>query len=208
MAKKPRKTVDEVRQIVLSRRGIDDVFFECLVSDPGMCEELLQVVLQNPKLRIKPETLCPQKDFRYLANRSIRADAFVEGVEDVVFNVEIQRSDSCDHLRRVRYNGSAITIARSEPGDSFDDVQELYVIYITENDFLKGGKTVYHSVTIAEETGQRLDDGLHVVYINAEVGDGSKIARLMALFKESGMEIDDPEFPEYSRRYTELIRRR
>ena len=202
--KKARKSDEETLDLVTSFKGINDVFFEALVEDPDMCEELLQVLLDNPRLRIKPETLKPQYDVKFIANRSIRVDAYVEGSEDVVFNIEVQRSDQCAHLRRVRYNGSAITVKRSEPGDDFKDVQELYIVYITENDFLKGGKTTYHAVTRAEETGQILDDGLHVVYVNTEVDDGSKIARLMKLFKESGMRLDVAEFPQFSRRFTQL----
>lgn len=202
--KKGRKTDKETIDLVASFKGINDVFFEALVEDPGMCEELLQVLLDNPRLHIKPETLKPQYDVKFIANRSVRVDAYVEGSEDVVFNIEVQRSDQCAHLRRVRYNGSAITVKRSEPGDDFKDVQELYIVYITENDFLKGGKTVYHAVTHTEETGQILDDGLHVIYVNAEVDDGSKAARLMRLFKESGMELDVAEFPKFSKRFTQL----
>jgi len=200
--KKERRSLEEKKQIVAKFRGIDDVFFELLIDDPGVCEEFLQTVLEKPGLRIKPETLEPQKDIKYLVNRSIRVDAYVEGKEDIIFNIEVQRSDVCNHIKRVRYNASAITVKRSEPGDDFNDVQELYIIYLTENDFLKGNKTIYHAAMTIKETGKILEDGLHEVYVNTSYNDGSKVARLMAHFKET--EVSDPEFPELSRKMNSL----
>ena len=200
--KKKRRSIEEKKQIVANFRGIDDVFFGLLIEDPEVCEEFLKTVLEMPNLCIKPETLEPQKDIKYLVNRSIRVDAYVEGREDIVFNIEVQRSDACNHIKRVRYNASAITVKRSEPGDNFEDVQELYIIYLTENDFLKGDKTIYHAAMTVKETGEVLEDGLHEVYVNASYNDGSKIARLMSHFKET--EVSDPEFPEFSRKMHSL----
>ena len=172
--KKERRSLEEQKKIVAKFRGIDDVFFELLIDDPGVCEEFLQTVLEKPGLHIKPETLKPQKDIKYLVNRSIRVDAYVEGKEDIVFNIEVQRSDACNHVKRARYNASAITVKRSEPGDDFEHVQELYIIYLTEHDFLEGGKTIYHATMTVQETGEVLEDGLHEVYVNTACNDGSK----------------------------------
>ncbi len=200
--KKERRSLEEQKKLVAEFRGIDDVFFELLIEDPKVCEEFLQTVLDNSCLHIKPETLVPQKDVKFLVNRSIRVDAYVEGEEDVVFNIEVQRSDECDHVKRVRYNASSITVSKSEPGDDFGDIQELYIIYLTENDFLRGNRTIYHAAMTVKETGETLSDGLHEIYVNTAYNDGSKVSRLMAHFKEE--EVDDPEFPEYSRKMYSL----
>lgn len=197
-----KKTDKDVAELVANMRGISDVFFERLINDPGVCEEFLQTVLEMPKLRIKPETLVPQKDIKFIANRSVRVDAYVEDIEDSGFNVEVQRSDNCNHLKRARYNASAITVYRAQPGDEFDDVQELYVVYLTENDFIGEGRTIYHTEMTVKETGKALNDGLHEVFVNTEYNDGSKIARLMALFKQT--EVNDAEFPNFTRHFNEV----
>lgn len=200
--RKKRTPSEETLRIILAARVIDDFFFEKVIESPEVCEELLQVVLENPNLRIKRETLVAQKSFRNLQGRSVRLDAYVEGFEDEVFNIEIQRADNCNHPKRVRYNAAVITANRLEPGDTFDDVQELYMIYITEFDFLHGGKTIYHAQTTVRETGGILQNGLHEVYVNTEHNDGSRIARLMKLMKEP--QFDDVEFPMISKRVNEL----
>ena len=201
-SKKDRKTDEEVMQIIRNLRLIDDVLFEKFMEDYAACEELLQVILENPQLKVKPETLVAQKSLRNLAKRSVRLDAYVEGVEDKVYNIEIQRSDNCNHVKRVRYNASTITINKSEPGDDFEYVQDVIVIYISEFDMFDAGKTVYHVENVIKETGEPVDDGLIAVYVNTEVADDSLIGELMQCFLKTDFE--DNNFPNISRRMKEL----
>ena len=200
--KKPRKSEEKQLEIVKQLRPIDDCFFEVMMEDPDTCEELLQVILENPLLRIKKDTVTGQKNIRIVGKRSIRVDAYAEGEEDVVFNIEIQRSDNDNHAKRVRYNASVITVNRSEPGDRFDHVQELYVIYIADFDVLNNGRTISHARMTCTETGVPVDDGLYVTYVTTIGKEDSKIARLMQEFTNPDM--DNPEFPKTSKRVQEM----
>ena len=189
--KKPRKSDEEKRAIVMAYRPIDDAFFEKVVEDPKVLEEMLQVFLDNPKLRIKPETVVAQKSIRNLQGRSIRADAYAEGQEDIVFNVEIQRANNCNHLKRMRYIASLITANRSEPGDAFDDVQEVYVIYVSETDILETRRTLTHIDKVIRETGTVVNDGLHEMLVNAEVPSDTKASRYMDEFIKPHISSDE-----------------
>ena len=60
-SKKNRKTDEEVIQIIRNLRLIDDVFFEKFMEDAAACEKLLQVILENSRLKVNPETLVAQK---------------------------------------------------------------------------------------------------------------------------------------------------
>ena len=194
--KKERRSEDEKLEIVKGLRLIDDTLFEVFISDGDACEELLQVILDNPGLRIDRSTLVPQKTFSIQQGRSVRVDAYVEGEEDTVFNVEIQKSNDTNHVKRVRYNAACITVRRSEPGDRFDDIQELYIVYITDFDLFKSGLSAYHVEPCIKETGEFVDNGLHQIYINAHGRDGSRISRLMKHFNEP--DFSDEEFPKIS----------
>lgn len=200
--KKERKTDEEVLQIIKNLRLIDDVLFEKLMEDYEACEELLQVILENPHLKVKSETLVAQKSLRNLAKRSVRLDAYIEGVEDKVYNIEIQRSDNCNHVKRVRYNASTITVNKSEPGDEFEQVQDVIVVYISEFDMFGAGKTIYHVENVIRETGEVVKDGLMSVYVNTEVEDDTLIGELMQCFLKTDFE--DDKFPNISRRMKEL----
>ena len=61
-------------EIIKNLRLIDDVLFEKFMEDSAACEELLQVILENPQLKVKPETLVAQKSLRNLAKRSVRLE--------------------------------------------------------------------------------------------------------------------------------------
>lgn len=55
--------------------------------------------------------------------------------------------------------------------------------YISETDIWKEGKTVYPVTKRLGEDGPLYDDGEHIVYVNAEIDDGSRIAKMMKYFK-------------------------
>lgn len=195
---KDRKTENQYTKYIQDLRVLDDVFFEEYIKDIGACEELIQTVLNNPRIHIKQDTLNPQKSIHIVGKRSVRVDVYVEGKDSEIYNIEIQRSDNCNHIKRVRYNASALTVSGSEPGDNFDDVRNVIVIYISEFDIFGLGKTVYHTYTTIDETSTVVNDGFMTVYVNTENPDGSKISNLMQLFKKK--DFSDNEFPKSSAR--------
>lgn len=69
---------------------------------------------------------------------------------------------------------------------------ERILFYISEKDIWKQGKTVNPVIKRLGEKGPVYDDGVHVIYVNAEVNDGSRIAKLMEYFKTADPE-DDSE---------------
>ena len=64
---------DEKRRIVEHLRPIDDAFFEKLMEDREVCEEILRVILEDPGLTIVE--VIPQGSIRNLQGRSVRLDA-------------------------------------------------------------------------------------------------------------------------------------
>lgn len=195
---KNRKTEIQYTEYVQNLRVLDDVFFEEYIKDIGACEELIQTVLENPHIRIKQDTLNPQKSITFMGHRSVRVDVYVEGTDLEIYNIEIQRFNNCNHVKRVRYNAASLTVKGAEPGDDFNDVRTVIVIYISEFDIFGQGRTVYHAYNTIEETNTIVGDGFSAVYVNTENPDGSKISNLMQLFKKTNF--SDKEFPKSSAR--------
>ena len=117
-------------------------------------------------------------------------------------NIEVQRSDNDDHLKRVRFNASSITVKESQVGDRFEDVAEVYVVYISEFDIFDRERTIYHVENVIRETGEQVDDGLHRIFVNTIYNDGSDIADLMSCFTQK--QVNNPKFPVLTRRMNEL----
>lgn len=181
-------------------RPIDDVFFEVLAQNKGVCEEVLQTIFGDPNLHVL-ETIT-QSSEKNLYGRSVRLDALCVLGDNSKCNIEVQRSDNDDHLRRARFNASSITTKDSEPGERFEDILDLYIVYITEFDFLKGGKALYHVDKVVRENGMVVDDGLHEIFVNTVIDDGSDISALMSCFLRK--EVNNPRFPKLSNEVTRL----
>ena len=187
-------TAEEKLERVKDFRPIDDVFFEVLASKKEVCQEMLQTILEDPGLTV--EDVIVQSSVRNLYGRSVRLDALCTLGDGSRVNIEVQRSDNDDHLKRARFNAASITVKESQAGDDYSKIPEVIVVYISEFDFLKEGKTIYHIDKVIRETGSVIDDGLHEVFVNTVVDDGSDIADLMSCFTKRM--VDNPKFPIFS----------
>lgn len=193
-------TAEEKIAKVKDFRPIDDVFFEVLANDERFCEEILRTILEDKDLIV--EDVVVQGSERNIYGRSVRLDALCILGNGSKCNIEVQRADNDDHLRRARFNAASITIKDSEPGEHFEDVIELYIVYISEFDVLKDGLTIYHIDKVIRENGRVVDDGLHEIFVNTAIDDGTEIAELMSCFEKK--EVINSKFPVFTQRMKEL----
>lgn len=191
-----QEKIDKVKDL----RPIDDVFFEVLAQNKDVCQEILRVILEDDNLIV--ESVITQSSEQNIYGRSVRLDALCTLGNGIRCNIEVQRSDNDNHFKRARFNASSITVKESNTGESFDDVVELYIVYISEFDFLKGEKTIYHVDKVLRETKEVIDDGLHEIFVNTVIDDGTDIADLMACFMKK--EVNNPKFPALSSEVTRL----
>ena len=66
-------------------------------------------------------------------------------------------------------------------GDDTEDIPDSYVIFITENDVMKGNQPIYpveRYVTIGENK-VLFGDGSHIIYVNGEYRGNDEIGKLM-----------------------------
>ena len=183
-------------EFVQKLRPIDNAFFPVLGQDPGVMEEILRVILNDDTLTV--EKVIAEYTLPNLPGRGVRLDSFCETGDGHRINVEVQKADDDDHIRRCRYNAAGMTWKEAEKGTRFKDLPDVCVVYITEHDFLHGGRTVYHVDKILRENGSIIDDGSSVIYVNTAVNDGSAISDLMRCFMQKT--VNDPRFPRLSER--------
>ena len=181
----------EVESIVAQLRAIDDIMFRKLCENIAFVEEILRVILEDDKITVVE--VIPQDSIQNLRGRSVILDAYCKLGNGSYCNVEVQRSDSDDHFRRVRYHAACITANVVDPGERFEQVDDLVVVYISEFDPFDEGRTVYHVRNMVEETGCAVLDGLREIYVNTKYNDGSEIAELMQCLLEPV--VTNPKFP-------------
>ncbi len=193
-------TLEEKLKRVKDFRPIDDVFFEALAENKAVLEEILRTILEDSQLVVID--VITQHGERNIFGRSVRLDALCTLGDGTKCNIEVQRSDNDDHLKRARFNASSITVRESNTGDDFKDILELYIVYISEFDFLKENRTIYHIDKVIRESGTIVDDGLHEIFVNTTIDDGSDISDLMSCFTKK--EVKNPKFPNLSAEVTRL----
>ena len=170
---------------------MDDVFFEVLIQQPGVCEEMLRILLDCPELIVLD--IHAQHSIRNLFKRSVRLDALCQLPDKKLVNIEIQNENDTDHFKRVRYNEACVTTQTTDPGTDFKNIPTVYSLYVSGFDMFKQGKTIYHTRKSVIETDQTVDDGTFEIYANTVINDGSTIAEYLQLLKKTS--IDNPKFP-------------
>lgn len=187
---------EEYLHRIRNLRLIDDNFMTKVFEDKECSEFLLQVILDRDDLTIRE--VHSQYGLNNIQGRSARLDILAVDEQNKAYNIEIQRNDRGAEVRRARYNSGLMDANITEPGDRYDQLYETYVIFITENDILKAGLPIYHIERTIQETGMPFGDGAHIIYVNSQIKDDTKLGRLMQDFTCTNP--DDMNYPVLAQR--------
>ena len=171
-----RKRLEDLRRIQ-SLRLLDDDFMNKVFEDKACAEFLLQIILERTDLTV--QKVHSQHNLKNLQGRSVRLDILATDEAGRVYNIEVQRSDKGAGAKRARYNSSLIDANITEPGDNYENLNETYVIFITEHDVLGDGHPIYHIDRTVRETGALFGDESHILYVNAQIKDDTALGQLM-----------------------------
>lgn len=155
----------------------DDFLTKCFEENTEFIELILSIVLDMPDLNVLD--VRTQVFVENLLNRSVRLDVLATDSAGRKFNIEIQRADKGAERKRARYNSSMMDANLLKKGEDFDNLPETYVVFITENDVMGKGKPLYLIERCIPETGERFEDGTHILYANGAYRDKSPIGKLM-----------------------------
>lgn len=159
---------------------MSDVFMRVALDDIPACQYVLRILTGIPDLEVKE--IRSQYEVSKLASHDARLDIFAEDSQGKLYDIEIQRSDTIDHARRTRFYGAMIDSSYLEKGAQYSELPEVHIIYLSEKDLWKQGRTSYPVKKHFENTSVPYDDGIHILYVNAAVDDGTEIARMMRYF--------------------------
>jgi len=174
---------------------MDDGFFQKIVQDPEICEEILQILLQMPGLKVLSNQI--ERNIPIPAAKSVRLDLICEDSNGNIINVEVQKANDTNHQKRVRYNMACMDTLSIDKGKSYHELPDLYVVFISAFDLFQEHETIYHVQRTIKKSGTVVENGTHEIYVNTKVDDGSDIAQLMQYFKNSsGIH---PLFPKLSK---------
>ena len=141
----------------------NNTFMSVALRDKQACQHVLRILLEIPDLMVQ------EVRTQYAIPRLISKDS----VLDVL---------AVDHARRVRYYGAMLDSEFLGKGKPYQDMPDVYLIYISELDIWKHGLAIYQVQKSLQDV-RPYDDGMRVLYVNAAVDDGTARARLMRYFR-------------------------
>lgn len=207
MPKKQKQTVDAERMSRIEMREhfvahaknfnlLSNVFMTVALNDKPACQHVLRVLTGIQDLVVKE--IRTQYRLSKIKTHDAILDILAEDSNGTLYNIEIQRADTVDHARRTRFYGAMVDSEYLEKGKNYSELPDVYIIYISETDLWQVGYACYPVEKYFKNTGIRYDDGLHILYVNAAVDDGSETAKLMQYFKTA--DADDMSQGDLSKR--------
>ena len=177
--------MQENLQIISKLRLLDDDLMN-LVFDKNIeaTELLLNIILKRTDLKVLE--VVAQREYKnaMAGGRSITIDVYAKDSEGKAYDIEVQRADRGADFHRARFHSSMIDTRMLKEKQKFNDIHDSYVIFITENDVIGEGLSLYHIDRIIEETGKKFEDGSHIIYVNASYkNDSDPIGKLMHDFR-------------------------
>ena len=175
--------IEELLKQIQAMNLFDDIFTSVVFKDEGACLHLVRQLMQNPKLNII--AFRTQDAIPMLISKSPRLDITAEDDKGTLYEIEIQRLEEPAPARRVRYYSSVMDSELLRKGVSYDKLPEVYLFYLSQKDIWQKGQTVYkleQSLRFGDEL-MPYENGLHTIYVNAAIDDGSNIAKLMQYLK-------------------------
>ena len=169
---------------------LSDVFMSVVLSDRNACQHVIRILMDDPGIELV--SVRTQYVISKVISHGARLDVLAEDKKGVICHLEIEGTDVADHARRTRFYGSVTDGEFLRKGRDYNELPERYIFYISRKDIWKDGYTVYEEEKRFRQTGKKHNDGSHLIYVNAEIDDGSRIAKLMKYFKTADP-FDDSE---------------
>ena len=174
---------EKLLQQIQTMNLFDDVFTAVIFKDEGACRHLVRELMQNPTLRLI--AVRTQDDIPQLISKSPRLDIVAEDAEGTLYEIEVQRLEEPAPARRVRFYTSVMDSELLRKGVDYDKLPEVYLFYISKEDIWKKGLMKYEvrQYLLCGDEAILYDNGLHTIYVNAEIDDGTSLAKLMQYLK-------------------------
>ncbi len=154
--------------------------FAAALSDPDTCRLVLEIILGTKLSTITvhhEDTVLLSSDFR-----SVRFDIYAKDELEVSYNVEAQNANERNLPKRSRFHQAELDVASLKPGEHFEDLKPVYVIFICTFDPFGQGLYRYTFENRCEENGMSLEDGAKRIFLNTKGKNESDVPKELVHF--------------------------
>lgn len=170
----------------------DDYMFAKAMRNKSLCKELLEIILDvEIEDIVYPEE---QKVIDYKADaKSVRLDVYVKDTKHTVYNIEMQTTSPKNLPKRSRYYQSMIDINLISKGESYDELNKSFIIFICMSDISHKGRHIYTFENVClQDKDISLQDEAVKIFLNpyGTKGDVSDRLKNFLLYLSDGMVSD------------------
>lgn len=191
-----RKIVDEQKKIDRERleKTIDeltlfddDLFSKVMDENFEATTLLLKIILKRDDIEVTYVKGQEELKSNIYGGRTIRLDIRAKFADGTQTDIEVQRNTAGSNVRRSRFHSSMLDSRMLKEKEEFKTLKDTYVIFICEHDKYKKNLPMYHIERYVKETGELVNDGSHIIYVNGKYRGDDDIGALMEDFscKES-----------------------
>lgn len=175
----------EAEAILDGYRLLDDNFMTLFFDQNFEATELMiGIILGLHEIKILRMEVQKVEKNPSVDGRSVVLDIYAVDSAGKHYDVEVQRADHGADRKRARFLSGVLDSRMLKASEEFVNLNESYVIFITEKDVMGAGLPMYHVNRVIEELRTAFDDGNHIIYVNgAYKNDSSDIGKLMHDFR-------------------------
>ena len=152
----------------------DDFMFCKVMQNEGLCKRLIEMILSDTIGKIT--YISVQHNIKnYEQAKSVRFDVLVQTENGKFYDVEMQVSNEKNIPKRMRFYQAAIDISFLDKGNSYNNLNDSFIIFICTFDAIGKNKPIYTFENICiEDKNISLQDGTKKVIINSEAFKDAK----------------------------------
>jgi predicted transposase/invertase (TIGR01784 family) len=143
-------------------------------------EFLLNTIFERDDLKVIE--VIGQREYKnpVVGGRCITIDIYAVDSEGKIYDIEVQRADSGAIPQRARFHSAMVDTRMLKEKQKFKEIEDSYIIFITQNDVLGEGLPLYHVERVITENNSFFEDGSHIIYVNgAYKNDDTPIGKLV-----------------------------
>ena len=152
----------------------DDFMFCKVMQNPDLCKRLIEMILSNTIGKIA--YISVQHNLKnYEQAKSVRFDVLVQAENGKFYDVEMQVSNEKNIPKRMRFYQAAIDISFLDKGNSYNNLNDCFIIFICTFDAIGKNRPIYTFENIClEDKNISLQNGTKKVIINSEAFENTE----------------------------------
>lgn len=160
----------------------DDLFAKVMDENFEATTLLLKIILKREDIEVTYVKGQEEMKSNIYGGRTIRLDIRAKFADGTQTNIEVQRSTAGSNVRRSRFHSSMLDTRMLKESEEFKMLKDSYVIFICEHDKFQKNLPMYHIERYIQETGEIINDGSHIIYVNGKYRGDDEIGVLMKDF--------------------------